>query len=122
MVDAIRDALGIRDVEPSGSVGIKCALIAEGQRDLYVHPVPYLKEWDTCAPEVLLAEAGGRVTDCRGEPLRYNKLDPAQPHGIVACAAAIHADVLARIRPLYEAGVANRSSVSRPSWENAELA
>jgi 3'-phosphoadenosine 5'-phosphosulfate (PAPS) 3'-phosphatase len=50
-----------------------------------VHPVPYLKEWDTCAPEAILREAGGQVADCLGEPLRYNKPDPRQPHGIVAC-------------------------------------
>ncbi|MGH7557855.1 MAG: 3'(2'),5'-bisphosphate nucleotidase CysQ family protein [Gemmatimonadota bacterium] len=68
----------------SGSVGIKCALIAEDRADLYVHPVPYLKEWDTCAPEAVLAGAGGRVTDCHGEPLTYGKTDPHQPGGIFA--------------------------------------
>jgi 3'(2'), 5'-bisphosphate nucleotidase len=68
----------------SGSVGTKCALIAEGEADLYVHPVPYLREWDTCAPEAVLRGAGGRVTDCRGEPLAYGKPEPAQPFGIFA--------------------------------------
>jgi 3'(2'), 5'-bisphosphate nucleotidase len=79
-------ALGITDVRPSGSVGVKCGLIVRGERDLYVHPVPYLGEWDTCAPEVLVREAGGTVCDCTGAPLRYNKPVPRQPHGIVACA------------------------------------
>ncbi|MGH7549467.1 MAG: 3'(2'),5'-bisphosphate nucleotidase CysQ family protein [Gemmatimonadota bacterium] len=68
----------------SGSVGIKCALIAEDRADLYVHPAPYLKEWDTCAPEAVLAGAGGRITDCRGELLTYGKTDPHQPGGIFA--------------------------------------
>lgn len=73
-------------VEPilSGSVGVKCARIAEREADLYVHPVPYLKEWDTCAPEAILRGAGGRVTDCGGGPLRYGKTDPKQPAGILA--------------------------------------
>jgi 3'(2'), 5'-bisphosphate nucleotidase len=105
-------ALRITDVQPSGSVGIKCALIAEGKRDLYIHPVPYLKEWDTCAPEVLLREAGGRVTDCLGGPLRYNKTEPAQAHGIVACAAEIHAEVMRVIAPLYESALSGRSGES----------
>jgi 3'(2'), 5'-bisphosphate nucleotidase len=100
----MRDALGIDDVQPSGSVGIKCALIAEGERDLYIHPVPYLKEWDTCAPEAILTEAGGTVTDCLGAPLGYNKEKPSQPHGIVASGGDIHDDVLRTIIPLYEAG------------------
>ena len=81
---------------------MKCARIAEGQRDLYVHPVPYMKEWDTCAPEVVLREAGGFVSDARGEPLRYNKPDPAQPHGIVACAPGVADVVVPTIRALYE--------------------
>jgi 3'(2'), 5'-bisphosphate nucleotidase len=102
----MQEALGITDVRPSGSVGVKCGLIATGERDLYVHPVPYLKEWDTCAPEAILREAGGSVTDCRGEPLRYNKPDPRQPHGIVACGPGLLDGVLATIRPVYEAAAA----------------
>jgi 3'(2'), 5'-bisphosphate nucleotidase len=72
------------EVIPLGSVGVKCARIAERLADLYVHPVPYLKEWDTCAPEAVLRGAGGRVTDCGGGPLRYGKPDPRQPSGILA--------------------------------------
>jgi 3'(2'), 5'-bisphosphate nucleotidase len=102
----MQEALGITDVRPSGSVGVKCGLIALGERDLYVHPVPYLKEWDTCAPEAVLRAAGGEVTDCRGEPLRYNKPDPRQPHGIVACGPGLLDGVLASIRPEYEAAAA----------------
>jgi 3'(2'), 5'-bisphosphate nucleotidase len=97
----MQEALGITDVHPCGSVGVKCALIAEGERDLYIHPVPYLKEWDTCAPEVLIREAGGSVTDCYGEPLRYSKPDPVQPHGIIACAPGVAACVLSHVTPLF---------------------
>jgi 3'(2'), 5'-bisphosphate nucleotidase len=99
----MQKALGITDVQPSGSVGVKCALIAEGKRDLYVHPVPYLSEWDTCAPEVLVREAGGGVTDCMGERLHYNKETPTQPHGIMACGEGVRERVLERIVPLYAA-------------------
>lgn len=102
----MQEALGITDVRPSGSVGVKCGLIALGQRDLYVHPVPYLKEWDTCAPEAILRHAGGSVADCNGEPLRYNKPDPRQPHGIVACGPGVLDGVLATIRPVYRAAAA----------------
>jgi 3'(2'), 5'-bisphosphate nucleotidase len=102
LLQRMQEELEINDVRPSGSVGIKCALIAERERDLYIHPVPYLKEWDTCAPEVLLREAGGVVTDCLGAPLRYNKASPIQPHGILACVPGAFSSVLARIRPIYE--------------------
>jgi 3'(2'), 5'-bisphosphate nucleotidase len=99
-------ALPITDRRPSGSVGIKCALIAEGECDLYAHPVAYMGEWDTCAPEVLLREAGGTVTDCRGEPLRYNKPDPHQPHGILACAPGLLETVL----PVVSAALSARTA------------
>jgi 3'(2'), 5'-bisphosphate nucleotidase len=89
LVERLQHALGITDVTPCGSVGVKCTRIAHDQRDLYLHPVPHLKEWDTCAPEAILREAGGTVTDCRGEPLRYNKRDPRHPHGIMACAPGV---------------------------------
>ena len=107
LLERMREALGIRDVQPSGSVGIKCGLIAEGSRDLYIHPSPHLKEWDTCAPEVVLTEAGGRITNCLGERLEYNKASPAQPDGIVACVEEVADEVLSRIRPLYAGRVAN---------------
>jgi 3'(2'), 5'-bisphosphate nucleotidase len=101
LVVSMQQALGITDIRPSGSVGVKCGLIAAGECDLYVHPVPYLREWDTCAPEVVLREAGGAVTDCLGEPLRYNKPEPTQPHGILAAHADLQARVLAAVEPLY---------------------
>ena len=86
---------GYTDIEPCGSVGVKCARIAEGRRDLYVHPVPYMSEWDTAAPEIILTEAGGSVTDCHGRHLHYNKPDPRQPHGILAA----HPAVVFRVMP-----------------------
>jgi 3'(2'), 5'-bisphosphate nucleotidase len=97
----MQQALGIVDVLPCGSVGVKCARIAEGLRDLYVHPVPYLKEWDTCAPEVMLREAGGTVTDCLGQPLIYNKPEPTQPNGIVASAPGVQPRVFVTIQELF---------------------
>jgi 3'(2'), 5'-bisphosphate nucleotidase len=101
LVERMSEALGITDVLPCGSVGVKCARIVEDVRDLYVHPVPYLKEWDTCAPEVVVREAGGWVSDCRGEPLVYNKPRPVQPHGILACAPGVAEVALREVRPLY---------------------
>lgn len=80
----LADALGDIEEVISGSVGIKCALVAQGLADLYVHPVPFLKEWDTCAPEAVLRGAGGTVTDCATGPLAYGKADPVQPRGIFA--------------------------------------
>jgi 3'(2'), 5'-bisphosphate nucleotidase len=100
-LERMQDALGITDVAPCGSVGVKCSRIVDGDRQLYVHPLGHLKEWDTCAPEVVLTEAGDRVTDCLGEPLRYNKPVPVQPHGIFVATPAVHEAVRERIAAMY---------------------
>ena len=104
----MQEALGITDVAPCGSVGVKCSRIVDGDRQLYVHPVGHLKEWDTCAPEVILTEAGDRVTDCLGEPLRYNKPVPVQSHGIFAATPAVHERVKAQVAAMYRESFAHQ--------------
>ena len=85
-----------------GSVGLKVGLVAEGICDLYIHLSPRTKFWDTCAPQVILEEAGGRLTDLFGEAIQYD-LDDVQNHGgIVAASGAAHRAVIDRLRPLLD--------------------
>ncbi|HYG10741.1 MAG TPA: inositol monophosphatase family protein, partial [Pyrinomonadaceae bacterium] len=95
-------ALGLNEEIRRGSVGIKTGLIAERQCDLYIHLSPRTKHWDTCAPEAILVEAGGRLTDLWGEPLRYNTEDVQNRNGLVAANAAAHPHIIARLAPLLE--------------------
>ena len=99
-MESIVRALGVRAEVKSHSVGIKVGLLVERQCDLYIHVSPKTKQWDTCAPEAVLAEAGGRMTDLWGEPLRYNTPDVLNRNGVVASNGAAHAVVVERIRPL----------------------
>ena len=98
LLQELEQRLGATEVIPSGSVGVKCARIATAAADLYVHPVPYLKEWDTCAPEALLRGAGGCVSDCAGDSLLYGKPDPSQPSGILAGTEAAWTAALPLVR------------------------
>ena len=101
-LDRLRDALGEVELLPHGSAGLKGARVASDRGDLYVHPVPYMMEWDTCAPEAVLRGAGARVGDCRGEELRYGKPDPSQPHGLFAARPEVWdrvADVVRELAP-----------------------
>ena len=84
-----------------GSVGLKLALIALGERDLYVNPFPKCKAWDTCAPEAILHAAGGRLTDTLGDPVRYDQTDLSRPRGLVASNGHVHAASLARLASLF---------------------
>jgi 3'(2'), 5'-bisphosphate nucleotidase len=98
LLSAVEAELGDAEIVLCGSVGVKCSLIAAGRADAYVHPVAFLKEWDTCAPEAVLVGAGGRVTDCGGEPLRYGKLDPRQRRGILAAREPAWSSILPLVR------------------------
>ena len=75
---------------PVGSVGLKIAHVLAGDADAYVSMADRMKEWDTCAPEAILRAAGGLMTDCLGAPLRYNKDDVKQPHGVIATNGLVH--------------------------------
>ena len=83
-----------------GSIGLKIGLIAEQQADLYIHLSPRTKLWDTCAPQVILEEAGGKLTDLFGEPFRYDIRDLQNHGGIVATNGISHDAVLEKLRPI----------------------
>lgn len=83
-----------------GSVGLKVGLVAEAACDLYIHLSPRTKFWDTCGPQVILEEAGGRLTDLFGEPIRYGIADVQNHGGIVAANGAAHAAIITKLRPI----------------------
>ena len=91
---------GFREEVQRGSVGIKVGLIIEKQCDVYIHLSPRTKQWDTCAPEVILTEAGGRMTDLFGDPLNYNVPDVQNRNGLVASNGASHEEIIETLAPL----------------------
>ena len=101
-MSAVMRALGLSEEIRRGSVGIKTGLIVERQCDLYVHLSPRTKHWDTCAPEAILREAGGRLTDLWGGPIRYNTEDLQNRNGLLAASGAVHPLVVERLAPLLE--------------------
>lgn len=103
LVDGVRRRLGLTRDRPSGSVGLKVGLLATGQCDLYIHPAPGLKEWDTCAPDAILRAAGGDMTDVWGRPLTYNQRDHRQRHGLVASNGRVHGQVVEAVVAVAEA-------------------
>lgn len=94
-VDLIAQEFGIRHSLRMGGVGLKVGLICEGQAHLYLHLGNKTHVWDTCAPEAILTEAGGRMTDAFGDPLQYTRAEVTNPHGVIASTGLIHDRVLA---------------------------
>jgi len=101
-MERVVSAFGFKDETRRGSVGVKIGLIAEQQADLYLHLSPSTKQWDTCGPEAILAEAGGQLTDLFGQPLRYNGLRVDNRNGIVATNGAAHKMVIEHLKPLLQ--------------------
>ena len=92
--------LGVKEEVRRGSVGIKVGLIVERQCDLYIHLSPRTKQWDTCAPQLILTEAGGQMTDLFGQPLRYNVLEVQNRNGLVASNGVTHEQLIETLAPL----------------------
>ncbi len=74
------------------SLAYRMALVAEGRFDAMMTLRPAW-EWDIAAGALLVAEAGGEVTDRRGRSLTFNS--PArQTEGVVTAGGAVHAALL----------------------------
>ncbi|MBK8149800.1 MAG: hypothetical protein IPK58_16745 [Acidobacteria bacterium] len=69
------------------------------EADLYIHLSPRTKQWDTCAPEIILEEAGGRLTDIFGREIKYNTRDIQNHNGILASNGALHTKSVERLKP-----------------------
>lgn len=91
---------GFREEVQRGSVGIKVGLLVEQQCDVYIHLSPRTKQWDTCAPQLILTEAGGRLTDLFGKPLNYNVPDVNNRNGLVASNGVSHDLIIETLAPL----------------------
>lgn len=102
IADRIRATLRITRERVSGSVGLKVGLISRQLADLYAHPSPGCKEWDLCAPHALLEAAGGKITDCWGNPLYYNKRDVRAHNGLVASNGALHDEIISVVASICE--------------------
>jgi 3'(2'), 5'-bisphosphate nucleotidase len=89
-IDPFRKALGIDDELNVGGVGLKVAMVADGSRDLYVYPGGRTKIWDSCAPEAIIAAAGGRLTDTYGDALVYDQPDLLNRKGLIASNGSLH--------------------------------
>lgn len=66
-------------------------------------------EWDYCASDLLISEAGGRFTDWYGKPFLYNKPMPRNEGGlIIANTPSLHQELLDAIQPEIELVNASR--------------
>lgn len=94
-IQAFGRAMGGAELLPTGSVGFKLSRLLLGEADIYVHKQG-LKEWDTCAPEIVARAAGWSVCRIDGTEQRYNQVDPRNDE-IVVCRPELREAVLAAL-------------------------
>lgn len=87
-----------RKVIETYSAGIKLAQVARGEADLYVNDYPNFYDWDIAAGDLLVTEAGGRVTGLGGQPLLYGLPGARQPFGLLGSNGLLHDPALELLR------------------------
>jgi 3'(2'), 5'-bisphosphate nucleotidase len=72
------------------SAGIKLAMVARGEADIYLNTYSAFHDWDICAGHILVEEAGGKVTGLGGQELHYGLPGAWQRHGVLASNGRLH--------------------------------
>lgn len=92
------EALKPARVVETYSAGIKLALVARGEVELYVNRYLAFHDWDICAGHVLVEEAGGKVTGLGGEEIVYGSEGAWQRTGLLASNNRLHSSAVAKLR------------------------
>lgn len=64
-------SLGFSHYIECGSISLKICKVADGTADLFFKEV-IVKDWDLAAPQLVLSEAGGIITDIHGHDVSYS--------------------------------------------------
>ena len=91
-------ALQPKQIRETYSAGIKLALVARGEADYYVNSYEAFHDWDICAGQILVEEAGGVVTGLGGEPIIYGTPGAWQRQGLLGSNGLLHAAAVERCR------------------------
>ena len=66
-----------------GSVAYKLGLTGAGHADIFASLRPK-NEWDICAGNCIINEAGGKLIDLKGNPRKYNQANTRIEPGLIA--------------------------------------
>ena len=92
------EALAPAKIVETYSAGVKLALVARGEADIYLNDYDQFHDWDIAAGDILVTEAGGTVTGMAGQPLVYGLPEAWQRHGLIATNGLLHDEAARRLR------------------------
>ncbi len=90
--------LGVKKIKHRGSAGLKGAMIAKGEADVYINTSDKARQWDIGAAALLVEEAGGTVTDCWGNRLVFGTRGARLKNGYVISNGLVHDMALRKIK------------------------
>ncbi len=96
--DIIIKTLKTKEKIPQGSIGGVISLIAENKGDLYFITNNRAGKWDTCSPQVILEEAGGKITDFNGNSLDYKQKNAKWENYFAMSNRLLHKELLHNIQ------------------------
>lgn len=70
----------IKEIIPMGA-STKAVYLASGKADCSIRFTTQTKEWDICAPELIVTEAGGLFVDTLKHSFEYNRIDVYNKNG-----------------------------------------
>ena len=85
------------DIKTAGS-SLKGCLVAKAEADVYYRLGP-INEWDICAMDIIVNEAGGKMTDLKGSKILYNKKDTLI-RGFLVSNNKIHDKLLQKVKEI----------------------
>ena len=98
IAEGLSASLGASKVRETYSAGLKLALVARGEADIYVNDYPSYNDWDICAGHILVTEAGGKMSDLNGNSLVYGMPAGSKGPGFIASNGHIHSEALSKLR------------------------
>ena len=96
--EKLQEYINILDIQTQremGGIGCKLSAIVDKDADLYfsISGKTAPKDWDFAAPELILTEAGGKLTYFNGGLILYNCEDVNQWNGIIASNGICHEEI-----------------------------
>jgi 3'(2'), 5'-bisphosphate nucleotidase len=95
---AMMATIGVSAPVALGSSGLKAAVVATGDYDVYLQPGRAGMRWDSCPSDALVKAAGGELTATSGLPLDYRDPDIVNHGGLLATNGLLHTRVVQALR------------------------
>ena len=99
-INALISHSNITSIVALGGIGLKIAKMVEGSADIYFSYTNQMGQWDLCAPQIILEEAGGKLTGILGEEIVYNIEDECNQFGVLATNNFLHREACEKIMEL----------------------